>query len=93
VLISEMILQQIQDVRIVPFYERFLNRFPTVQALAGASIAEAIRIWGDFGLYGRVVSLDKSARIIEEHKGNRVSKHIVTEFRYYGIHHGVSSGT
>jgi A/G-specific adenine glycosylase len=46
VLISEMILQQIQDVRIVPFYERCLKRFPTVQALAGAPIAEAIRIWG-----------------------------------------------
>jgi A/G-specific adenine glycosylase len=94
VLVSEVMLQQIQVVRIVPFYERFLERFPTAQALAGAPIAEVIRLWGDFGHYSRVVSLHKTARIIiEEHEGKGVSKHVVTDFPYYGIHHGSSSCT
>jgi A/G-specific adenine glycosylase len=44
VLVSEVMLQQIQVKRAVPFYERFLTRFPTVDALADAPRAEAIRV-------------------------------------------------
>ncbi len=63
-------LQQIQVVRAVPFYERFLRRFPTAHALVEAPIAEAIQISGDLGRYRRVVSLHRTARIIfEEHGG------------------------
>jgi A/G-specific adenine glycosylase len=70
VLVSEVVLQQIQVIRAVPFYERFLERFPTVRMLADAPLAEAILVWGDLGRYRRVVSLHRSARIIlEEHGG------------------------
>ncbi len=70
ILVSEVMLQQIQVVRAIPFYERFLERFPTVEALAEAPIAEAIRVWGDLGRYRRVVSLHRTARIlVEEHGG------------------------
>jgi A/G-specific adenine glycosylase len=44
VLVSEVMLQQIQVKRAVPFYERFLARFPTVDALVDAPRAEAIRV-------------------------------------------------
>ncbi len=64
ILVSEVMLQQIQVVRAIPFYERFLERFPTVEALAEAPIAEAIRVWGDLGRYRRVVSLHRTARIL-----------------------------
>lgn len=70
VLVSEVMLQQIQVKRAVPFYERFLERFPTAEALATAPLAEAIRAWEDLGRYRRVVYLHKTARIVmEEHGG------------------------
>ena len=68
VLVSEVMLQQIQVSRAVPFYLAFLERFPTLEALAEAPIAEAIRVWGDLGRYKRVVNLHATARIVvEEH--------------------------
>jgi A/G-specific adenine glycosylase len=49
VLVSEVMLQQIQVQRAVPFYERFLVRFPIVEALADAPLAEAIQVWEEPG--------------------------------------------
>ena len=46
-LVSEVMLQQIQVVRAIPFYERF----PSMKALANAPISDAIRVWGDLGRY------------------------------------------
>ncbi len=68
VLVSEVMLQQIQVKRAIPFYERFLERFPTVEALAEAPLSDAIRVWGDLGRYRRVVNLHRTARIVaDEH--------------------------
>jgi A/G-specific adenine glycosylase len=67
VLVSEVMLQQIQVIRAVPFYERFLERFPTE-----APIAEAIQVWGDLGRYRRVVNLHRTARTIVEERGGEV---------------------
>ncbi len=72
VLVSEVMLQQIQVKRAVPFYERFLERFPTVQALADAPLAEAIRVWEDLGRYRRVVYLHRTARIVVDEHGGKV---------------------
>jgi A/G-specific adenine glycosylase len=70
ILVSEVMLQQIQVRRAVPFYERFVARFPTVASLAAAPLAEAIRAWGDLGRYRRVVNLHRTARlVVEEHGG------------------------
>jgi A/G-specific adenine glycosylase len=72
VLVSEVMLQQIQVKRAVPFYERFLARFPTVDALAEAPLAEAIWVWEDLGRYRRIVYLHKTARIVVEKYDGRV---------------------
>ena len=72
VLVSEVMLQQIQVKRAVPFYERFLERFPTVEALADAPLADAIRVWEDLGRYRRVVYLHKTARILVDEHGGEV---------------------
>ena len=70
ILVSEVMLQQIQVKRAIPFYERFLGRFPTVEALAEAPLSDAIRVWGDLGRYRRVVNLHRTARIVvDEHDG------------------------
>jgi A/G-specific adenine glycosylase len=71
VLVSEVMLQQIQVKRAVPFYERFVARFSTVDALADAPLAEAIRIWENLGRYRRVVYLHRTAGIVAaKHDGS-----------------------
>jgi A/G-specific adenine glycosylase len=70
ILVAEVMLQQIQVARAIPFWEAFLVRFPTPAALAAAPLAEAIRVWGDLGRYRRVVNLHRTARIlVERHAG------------------------
>jgi len=72
VLVSEVMLQQIQVKRAIPFYESFLARFPTPRKLADAPLAEAIKAWGDLGRYRRVVNLHRTARILVEEFGGEV---------------------
>jgi len=72
VLVSEVMLQQIQVTRAVPFYESFVALFPTPRALSEAPLSEAIRAWGDLGRYRRVVSLHRTARLIVEEHGGEV---------------------
>jgi A/G-specific adenine glycosylase len=72
ILVSEVMLQQIQVKRAIPFYERFLKRFPTVEALAEAPLSDAIRVWGDLGRYRRVVNLHRTARIVVDDHGGLI---------------------
>ena len=72
VLVSEVMLQQIQVKRAVPFYEAFVERFPTARALSEAPLSEAIKAWGDLGRYRRVVSLHRTARILVEEYGGEI---------------------
>src|SRR4051794_41141608 len=72
VLVAEIMLQQIQVSRAVPFYLAFLERFPTVQSLADAPIAEVIRIWGNLGRYRRIAFLHRAAQEIAERFGGIV---------------------
>ena len=69
ILVSEVMLQQIQVSRAIPFYLAFLDRFPTIKALAAAPLADAIRVWGDLGRYKRVVNLHRTARHIVNELG------------------------
>ena len=49
VLVSEVMLQQTQVERAIPYYERFIERFPTASALASASLAEVLTLWQGLG--------------------------------------------
>src|SRR5215204_2605705 len=70
ILVSEVMLQQIQVSRAIPFYLAFLERFPTVQSLASASIADVIHVWGNLGRYRRITNLHATAkRIVAEYGG------------------------
>ena len=72
ILVAEVMLQQIQVARAIPFWEAFLDRFPTVQSLADAPLAAAIRVWADLGRYRRVADLHRTARILVEQFDGRV---------------------
>ena len=67
VLVSEVMLQQTQVERVVPRYERWLARWPTAGALAGASTADVIVEWQGLGYNRRAVNLQRAARVVAEH--------------------------
>lgn len=62
--LSEVMLQQTQVSAVVPYYERFLQRFPTVAALAAAREEDVLRLWSGLGYYARGRNLHQAARII-----------------------------
>ena len=74
ILVSEVMLQQTQVDRVIPYYEAFLERFPTLQALAEAPTAEVIRLWAGLGYNRRAVNLQRTARAIVEQHGDSFPK-------------------
>jgi A/G-specific adenine glycosylase len=64
ILVSEVMLQQTQVDRVIPRWTRWLERWPTVEALAAATPAEAILEWQGLGYNRRAVSLHGAARIV-----------------------------
>jgi A/G-specific adenine glycosylase len=67
ILVSEVMLQQTQVSRVLPRYEEWLERWPTVEALAAASPADVIRAWQGLGYNRRGLNLHRAARIVAEH--------------------------
>jgi A/G-specific adenine glycosylase len=68
--VSEIMLQQTQVATVVPYYERFMQRFPDVCTLAAASIDDVLHLWSGLGYYARARNLHRAAvRITEEHGG------------------------
>jgi A/G-specific adenine glycosylase len=61
ILVSEVMLQQTQAARVVPFYERLLKRFPTAASLADATLAEVLSLWSGLGYNTRAQRLQQAA--------------------------------
>src|SRR5690348_6680165 len=64
--ISEIMLQQTRVAAVIPYYERFLARFPGVAALAAATEDELLAAWSGLGYYSRARNLHRAARAIVE---------------------------
>src|ERR1700712_2183317 len=64
--LSEVMLQQTRVETVLPFYTRFLERFPTVQAMAAAEVEEVLALWSGLGYYRRARQLHAAARRIAE---------------------------
>lgn len=68
--ISEAMLQQTRVETVLPYYERFLDRFPTVEALARARLEDVLAAWSGLGYYRRAHSLQAAAQlVVERHRG------------------------
>src|ERR1700739_157918 len=68
--LSEIMLQQTRVAAVIPFYERFLEHFPTIAALAAAPEAEVLRLWAGLGYYSRARNLQAAAKeIVAKHGG------------------------
>ncbi|MBP7427894.1 MAG: A/G-specific adenine glycosylase [Candidatus Hydrogenedentes bacterium] len=69
--VSEIMLQQTRADQAVPYYRRFLRRFPTLAALAAAPRREVLRAWQGLGYYARARHLHEAARLIRRRHGGR----------------------
>lgn len=67
--ISEIMLQQTQVVTVIPYYERFLDWFPTIEDLANAPEEKLLKAWEGLGYYSRVRNMQKAAQEIMENFG------------------------
>ena len=65
-LVSEVMLQQTQAARVVPFYEAFLDRFPDAAALAAAPARDVLAAWSGLGYNRRALALHAAARVVAE---------------------------
>ncbi len=69
--LSEIMLQQTQVATVIPYYQRFLQRFPEVGALAAAPVEEVMALWAGLGYYTRARNLHRCAQaVVERHAGH-----------------------
>jgi A/G-specific adenine glycosylase len=64
--VSEIMLQQTQVTTVIPYFQRFMARFPTIENLAAATADEVLHHWSGLGYYARARNLHKAAHIIRE---------------------------
>ena len=69
--LSEIMLQQTTVKTVAPYYARFLARWPTVEALAAASLDDVLRAWAGLGYYARARNLHACARAVVERHGGK----------------------
>lgn len=67
--VSEIMLQQTQVQTVIPYYQRFMQRFPDLVSLAGADVADVLALWSGLGYYRRARHLHACAKKIAEHYG------------------------
>ncbi len=68
--VSEMMLQQTTVATVIPYYERFMKRFPTVVILAAADEDAVLSLWSGLGYYSRARNLRLAARdVVDNHAG------------------------
>lgn len=69
--VSEIMLQQTQVATVIPYYERFMDSFPDVRALADAAEDEVLHHWSGLGYYARARNLHRAARIVRDRHGGQ----------------------
>jgi A/G-specific adenine glycosylase len=69
--IAEVMLQQTQVATVVPYYQRFMRRFPDVSALAAAGLDSVLEHWAGLGYYSRARNLHRAAGIVVQEHGGR----------------------
>src|ERR1700761_699692 len=64
--ISEIMLQQTQVATVIPYYARFMERFPDVRALADAPIDDVLHLWTGLGYYARARNMHRAAVMVRD---------------------------
>jgi A/G-specific adenine glycosylase len=69
--VSEIMLQQTQVAAVIPYFERFIAQFPTIEQLAAAEQQQVLRAWEGLGYYRRARQLHQAAQLIAQEHGGR----------------------
>lgn len=69
--LSEIMLQQTRVATVIPYFEKFIAKFPRVEALAAASEQDVLSLWSGLGYYARARSLHKAARVVADEFGGK----------------------
>lgn len=78
ILVSEIMLQQTQTERVIPYYKKFFLSFPNAQRLAGASTREVLSLWQGLGYNRRALYLKRAAEKIVSEFGGKVPRDLVS---------------
>ncbi|BAW80197.1 A/G-specific adenine glycosylase [Candidatus Nitrosoglobus terrae] len=70
--VSEIMLQQTQVATVIPYYQRFIHRFPNLPSLANASVDEVLGLWTGLGYYARARNLHRAAQLAWRNYGNEL---------------------
>ncbi len=83
--VSEIMLQQTRVEVVIPYFERWLDRFPGVRELAAASEQEVLSLWEGLGYYSRARNLHKAARIVVDRYGSELPRDLTALRKLPGI--------
>ncbi len=74
--LSEIMLQQTQVATVIPYFERFITRYPEVRALAAAAPDEVLHLWSGLGYYSRARNLHRCAQLLVERHGGELPREL-----------------
>lgn len=83
--VSEVMLQQTRVDTVIPYYLRWIERFPTLRALAEAPLEEVLKTWEGLGYYRRAVNIHRAARLVVDKYGGQLPKDCATLQKLPGI--------
>src|ERR1700738_4981171 len=83
--LSEIMLQQTRVAAAIPFYERFLERFPDIGTLAQAPQEAVLRMWSGIGYYSRARNLQRAAQVIVGEHGGEFPRTVEAALALPGI--------
>jgi A/G-specific adenine glycosylase len=85
ILVSELMLQQTQVATVIPYYRKWLHRFPDFGSLARASQNNVLHAWQGLGYYNRARNLHATAKIVEDQHGGIFPRNIATIRKLPGV--------
>ena len=92
VLVSEIMLQQTQVARVLRYWERFIDAFPTLDALAAATNADVLEMWQGLGYNRRALALKRTADVCAAENGGCLPKTVEELLRLPGIGPATAAG-
>ena len=92
VLCSEVMLQQTQVSRVLKYWQRWVSAFPTVDALASASVADVLELWQGLGYNRRALALKKSAEICSEQNAGTIPQTLEGLLALPGVGQATAAG-
>ena len=90
--ISEIMLQQTQVKTVIPYYERWLKQFPTLEELAAADQQQVLKLWQGLGYYARARNLHRAAQVIVQQYDGQFPQQLKTALSLPGIGRTTAGG-